>query len=535
MAIDEKTLLFAVRNIARHGDTDVFPFPFESHIFFDAEGDCVALLQSLDRDYDRWFRDMPPVYTKSLSVSGYSGFRSPTQIDPFWNAYLLALTLSITPEIEKARVARDRDAVFSYRHLPDQDKSTIFDQEIGWRRYHEVSVRHCEDFEYVLVCDISDFYARIYHHRLENALKKTAADPSTVRRIMQILSKLSDGVSYGLPIGGPASRILSELLLNRTDRLLLSENIKFCRFVDDFHLFARTREEAHSHLVMLSESLLLNEGLSLQKSKTRIMSREEFTAASFLTDSAEFDSENERQAAAFLRIRLRFDPYSPNAELDYEALRNEVSQFDIVGMLGRELRKSRVDETLARQLVKSIKFLPPGVREGAVLSLVENMTTLYPIFPTVALVLLQLLPEIDDATQQHIFSVLREMVTRPSYVLRVPVNLAFAVRVLAADPSEDTEVVFNELYKRPLDMGIKRDLILAMARRNADYWISNLRKRFSTLTPWERRALLVASYILEDEGAHWRRSIKGELAEPELLVLSWASARKGSDNWSSLI
>lgn len=31
MAVSRTNALFAVRNVARHGDTDVFPYPLENH------------------------------------------------------------------------------------------------------------------------------------------------------------------------------------------------------------------------------------------------------------------------------------------------------------------------------------------------------------------------------------------------------------------------------------------------------------------------------------------------------------------------
>jgi len=46
--------------------------------------------------------------------------------------------------------------------------------------------------------------------------------------------------------------------LNRTDRLLRTEGIEFCRFVDDYYVFANTREEAHASLIHLSDVLLNN-------------------------------------------------------------------------------------------------------------------------------------------------------------------------------------------------------------------------------------------------------------------------------------
>src|SRR5208283_2325363 len=98
-----------------------------------------------------------------------------------------------------------------------------------------------------------------------------------------LLSRFSGGVSYGLPVGGPAARLLSELLLNRTDRLLLANKIIFCRFVDDYRIFADSRASAYRALLLLSQVLLADEGLTLQRNKTRILSSDEYVATNPLT------------------------------------------------------------------------------------------------------------------------------------------------------------------------------------------------------------------------------------------------------------
>jgi hypothetical protein len=79
-----------------------------------------------------------------------------------------------------------------------------------------------------------------------------------------------------LPVGGPASRLLAELVLNNVDKLLRSEGVRFCRFVDDYRIFCASKEEAYERLILISDKLF-NEGLSLQKNKTRILTMKEFT------------------------------------------------------------------------------------------------------------------------------------------------------------------------------------------------------------------------------------------------------------------
>ena len=54
------------------------------------------------------------------------------------------------------------------------------------------------------------------------------------------------------------------------------------------------------------------------------------------------------------------------------------------------------DDGLVRQLVKSLRFLDKSVMDDAAISLVRNLGVLYPVFPTVALVLKSILDDLGD-------------------------------------------------------------------------------------------------------------------------------------------
>jgi hypothetical protein len=387
-------------------------------------------------------------------------------------------------------------------------------------------------FKNVLVCDISDFYPRIYHHRLENSLDKETKNKDVVWRIRAILKAFSKNVSYGLPVGGPAARLLSELLLNRVDRLLASNGITFCRFADDYRLFADSEEEAYQHLVFLSTKLLENEGLLLQKTKTRIMSSEEFLGTSEFPEHNPPETPAEEESRRFLRLRLHYDPYSQTRVEDYEALKEELSRFDIIGMLARELRKGRVHQPLAKRLVSAILYLGPHLRINAVASLIDNLPVLYPVFANVAIVIKSLLPQLDEETKKLIFVRIRRLIEEGSYIVSVPSNLAYAVRILAFDKSEEADETLAKVYRQSPNLSIRRDTILAMARKGADYWISDIKNSFASLSPWEKSALIIASYILaDDEGRYWRDSIEGSLNGLQPLILKWANARVNKDKW----
>lgn len=530
--VSEKNLRLAVRNIARYGDTDVFPLPLENHWFYDEEDTVVQLLTQIDEGFDEWVRRYPVLFVKNLAGVGHVGFRAATQIDPIWNAYLLGLVLQIAPDIEKARLPTSRNTVFSYRFDVEHDKATIFARDLGWRSFQEASLAKAEAHSLVLATDISDFYPRAYHHRIENALRLATSNQDAVNRITVMLFKLAEGTSYGLPVGGNAARILAELLLNRIDRLLLAERIEFTRFVDDYYIFADTREAAQRALVTLSDALLRNEGLTLSRNKTRILTRAEFRRGSPVAELDEAESQEESDTRKFLRIRLAYDPYSSTADSDYEELANELRKFDILSMLTREFRKTRVDEVLVRRLVKSVKFLHPVVRDRAVESLLTNLSMLYPVFPTVAILLRSVLNDIGEGVRAQLFERVRALLREDSHITLVPANKVYALRLLAHDPSEEADPLLVNIYSQSKsDMMIKRDVVLTMTKRRVAYWLSDLLKRYSVVTPWEKRALLLATYCLADEGKYWRDNNKGALSEVDQAFLRWIGSKHSGKMW----
>jgi hypothetical protein len=521
----------AVENITTYGDTDVFPFPLENHMFFDRRDDVVELLLNIHQNVNGALQSYPPLTESMLTAVGYNGFRWATQIDPLWNAYFLGLVISIGDRIEAARLDASKETVFSYRFKWDETEKTIFDKAYGWVGFQKKSVEKARVRKYVLACDISDFYPRIYHHRLDNALRKATGNSYVCQHIMDLLMQFSKGVSYGLPVGGPAARLLSELLLNRVDRLLFSSGIEFCRFADDYHIFADSAEDAYRILVFVSEKLLDNEGMLLQKAKTRVMSSGEFLGTSEFAVENEPETTEEAEGRAFLRLRLHYDPYSQTAVEDYESLKEQLSHFDVIGMLAREMRKSRIHQTLAKKLVSSVKHLDDPQRDAALVSLVENLPTLYPIFPSIMLVVKSLIALIAPATRELAFARVRELLRSGSHIALVPTHLAYAVRLLAHDNSDETDEILSRVYRETNNTAIRRDIILAMARRNADYWVSDVTKSFATVTHWERGALIVASFILADEGRHWRKSLKGSLTPLQALTKEWAATKFNGKMW----
>src|SRR6185437_3755773 len=359
----------------------------------------------------------------------------------------------------------------------------------GWRSFQAQSIEQAKKHPWVLVCDVADFYSRIYHHRLENALVQLGVGGGIHQRIMTLLQKFSNNASYGLPVGGPAARILSELVLNRTDRLLASDGLHFCRFADDYHIFAETEEDAYRALVYISEKLLVNEGLSLQKMKTRIMSSREFLASSELEDE---DAE-QANSVALLRMSSQFDPYSPNAKDDYELLRKEIDRFDINGLLTKELRKSRIHGPTTRKIIQAIRFLPPSQKRDAVLSMLRSLESLAPVFGAVMLAIKDAFGDLDDKTKEEVGSVLGSLIKSNSHLAKIDLNVAYALRVIALRRSDELEAVLAQLYRSSASEVIRRDILLIMTKWLASYWVSDRKSYFHSMGAWEKRAFIISS------------------------------------------
>ena len=126
--VPTNALKLAVANIAHFGDTDIFPFPTENHLFHDLPDEVCKVLSEIDNDFDNALSRIPVLTSKNLSVVGYSGFRWGAQIDPLWNAYLLGLVISVAKDVELRRLPTD--IVFSYRFAPDAITGSLFDKKI---------------------------------------------------------------------------------------------------------------------------------------------------------------------------------------------------------------------------------------------------------------------------------------------------------------------------------------------------------------------------------------------------------------------
>lgn len=522
----------STKNIIKFGDTDIFPFPYETRMFSDIFEKLLVSLNDTHNDFQGRLNECPPVNISTCSTVGYNGYRWATQIDPYWNAYFLGLVLCISSKIEESRVSEDY--VYSYRYAPNFDTASLFDKDTNWRKFQNDSLELAKNdvsINYILTCDIADFYTRIYHHRLENALDRIDPQKEISSKIKKLIQNFSGTNSYGLPVGGPAARILAELALDSLDHILMISGIKFKRYVDDFIIFCETKEDAHSVLTLISRKLMENEGLTLQKHKTNILSKDEFIS---LTQSKLYgldEDEGSPMKAKFMSLPIRFDPYSQNAAEQYEEIKETLSDFDLLGMLSNELQKSKINQPFSKQLIRAFAAVDDRILSDAFNVIFNSINELYPIFNTIIQVATTNWSRFETQTKTLIRNKLIELIKTDSFILKTELNLAYVVKLFTKENNVEGQTVLTEVHRSNTD-SILITLVVtqAMAKWNTHYWLSELRRTFPTMTPWQRRLFIVSSYLLGDEGKHWLNHNKAKFNFIDEIYKDWGGLRKSSRN-----
>ncbi|MCK3780745.1 RNA-directed DNA polymerase [Ensifer sesbaniae] len=517
----EKFFRAAISNIQKYGDTDIFPFPVENRILSDEADNVVKRLTEAHANFNDYFSSSSPEDIRSMVPVHHTGFRWGAQLDPFWNAYFLGCVLSIAEKIETTRI--DENFVYSYRINKDTYlEGKIFRTDVSWRHFIERTIKKTKEYEYVVICDIADCYSRISHHKLENSLKFINADHAVQKSILQYLGFLTEKRSSGLPIGGPAARILAELSINNIDQYLHGRSIDFVRYADDYHLFATNKKEAYEFLFSISE-FLDNEGLGLQRAKTRIVSAAEYERiSSSILGNEEADKSPIQK---LMSLNLRYDPYAPNAVEKYAELKGKLAEIDIVGLLNDQLAQSKIHIASARRIVSALSAVDKEAQYGAIISILDNMDSLFPIGANVFIAIADVFGNLSVEQQDEVCERLTTIYDSGHEISGIEAFVAYIVRIIGKRKNIKNQRWLTRCYDRQTSPLVRRDIIIVFANWENVQWLSMYRRRFEAAGAWERRAFILASYSMSDEGSHWRQGAKNRFDHFEKIVTEWRSKR----------
>jgi hypothetical protein len=353
--ISEASVRRAINHLGSFGDTDLFPRLPEMRCFLERPGSIAKECESLNIG-----QYTPVGVVETLTPKSWLGFRIAHQLTAADNVIYLAALLDCAPKLEAARLPKDDNEAFAYRFVEDESLR-IF--EPG-RSYHQW-LAHLSEFggpenpfaedRPAIVTDISDFYQRIYFHRIENVLQDAGCPKGPSELVKKIIKTTRARASYGLPVGSTASRLLAECLLNDTDMLLKNMGVKFTRYVDDFRIAVPAGMEAHSILCRLAEHLMVTEGLSLNVAKTKMTSVKEIERSSKVRLQDVFSSAELEKMHAFITLN-----YGDDGERhDEDTIANPfISAEFLLNRLDEIGDKKGVELSVFKAVLRALRFLP---------------------------------------------------------------------------------------------------------------------------------------------------------------------------------
>jgi RNA-directed DNA polymerase len=180
-------------------------------------------------------------------------------------------------------IVRVLEPVFETRFIFDsyacrKNKGT----HAGMRRASEFA----QKYKYALKCDVRRYFPSIDHGVLMKLIGRVIKDARTKDLIRNVLRSHADGVetewvgeglfdvqrrSRGLPIGNLTSQFLANVYLNALDQFVKHELrcVGYVRYVDDFLLFADSREQLRQWGARVREKLT-ELGLTIHPDKYRL-------------------------------------------------------------------------------------------------------------------------------------------------------------------------------------------------------------------------------------------------------------------------
>ena len=138
----------------------------------------------------------------------------------------------------------------------------------------------------------------------------------------------------------------------------------------------------------------------------------------------------------------------------------------------------------------------------------------------------QLYDALPIRTQAAIDDIICDQVETGGHLFMTPSHFAYALKILARSASARSESVVS-LASRHESPIVRTAAMTALIKRGVWMSLSDLKNNFSNMSPIERRLTIVASYVLGDEGSHWRGRIKRGADQFEKFTIQWMASRNG--------
>lgn len=475
--INAENLDFALRHITTYYDTDFFPRTEEFLAIQHSWDEVKSHILESDLDH---ILSAPPLVEPWPKTR--SGFRIVHRPEPLDSIIFAALAKTIAADVETARASPE--VACSYR-ISESDKS-FFAEGSGFNVYRKRCENLSADFQFVLSADISDFYNKIYLHRLQNAIQSATDNPPGIsKRIEYFLTVLNTRASQGIPVGPAASIIMAEATLIDADQFIYGRGFEHVRYVDDFRIFGNSHQELQTLFQDFCVYLHENQRLSLSSEKTRISKSEDFI-------NQELNNQYQLEKLEILGEIEVVNPYTMEIEdVDFVVMEN--AGAILLDALTRITKFETLDLGVIRAIVRRARA--HGINDIAG-CLIEHIAFFAPAVNDIALYL----DSITDTEFVTTFaSQLEDLCDHPASHIRA-VRLWF-------------EWYFSR-HEALLSIGRIRAFVFASKRlrpqaraaitMNNQAWVKDRKNQLLHYAYWDRRSILLAAQILsKDEREKW--------------------------------
>ncbi len=319
------------------------------------------------------------------------------------------------------------------------------------------------------------------------------------RTVEHLLSSLTAGTSRGIPVGPAASAVLAEACLADVDAFLQRKKIVHTRFIDDFRIFSANPAAAIKALHDLTEYLYNTHRLSLQGSKTRILTLAKFKEVE-LYDPGEVEEAERKQklVAAALEITgyaMPFDELQAIGipkDMDFKAVASVLSDLYDEATNGT-LRVGLARHVLRRSMALRVRALVPKVLAALPRSL--------PILPDVVNYLVRV---INDKNYAEIGDSLRAFLEASDY-RDLPFVRTWCLHAFSVIPQLCPVDVAFGLAESSAEAVIagRYGALLAKAHGIID-WVRERKETWANTPPPVQRAIVWAASVLPtDERRAW--------------------------------
>lgn len=420
-----------------------------------------------------------------------SDYRNCALIEVYDEIVYLTLVLLVSSEVEKMRLNKSDSRIYSYR-LSIQENGHIFDSAYNYTSFREQVQRksNMNKNKIIIETDISNYYDRLNIHRIESILRSNPKiDEDIISLVNELLLYWANRDSYGLPVGSNASRILAEAALVEVDNYLISKNVDFCRFVDDYRIFARDAFTAHSHLAHLT--LCLNrEGVFLNAQKTRI---KDISSRSAMTVRNVFDEKEVKEAKAdqfnseIGKIIRGYSGLIPTKFRELSASqRKKLRENDLKDMMQRTEDSLLVEPQEITELIKTIAAFDEFEQLARIPNVLKKFPQFIPYFVDVILkkgasISASLLEKI-----QEDFSIWFDDGDTPEYIQ------VYLVRLYTAPLLYNKRILLDAFRNLKRNSGdyIGRALLESLGEKLTRGELLEVRKYYDRADKWEGRQII---------------------------------------------